>query len=213
MKLTFILATLTSTLYTAFAFDGYYYKSHSSNNQLVKRDHGLPYDTLPTASNCAVPPTCSKIPGNVTCRCSDTLTTCINNSGQYCWGSISLNSTSCPTMPNSCTSTFTGTTTSCLCNDKNILCVDNANNYCYGSITNGNTVAVTAIPYAPSTPITSSAAATNNAAPTMSVVGAPSNAATAVPTTTTSGSAKALHVEILSGFICAFVAYTVSSRF
>ncbi|CAO0803658.1 unnamed protein product [Mucor circinelloides] len=159
---------------------------------LEKRDHGLPYASLPSAT-CATPSTCSSISGTVTCRCSDTVTTCINTSGQYCWGSISLNSTSCPTVPASCSSTLTGTTTSCLCNDKNVLCVDNANNYCYGSV-NAGAVSILPIPYAASSAVSASASASSipvasgTTNPTMSVVGAPSIVASATPST--SGSNK-----------------------
>ena len=207
MKLSLILTTSISTLFyiasAASPFD-----AHSV--ALEKRDHGLPYATLPSAT-CATPSTCSSISGNVTCRCSDTITTCINTSGQYCWGSISLNSTSCPTVPDSCKSTLTGTTTSCLCNSANVLCVDNANNYCYGSVTAG-AVSILPIPYAASSSASASvsasasasasasiAAGSGNTNPTMSVVGAPSVAASATPST--SGSNKLTTGSILTFLI------------
>lgn len=203
MKLSLLLTTSISTLFyiasAASPFDVH-------PVALEKRDHGLPYATLPSAT-CATPSTCSSISGNVTCRCSDTITTCINTSGQYCWGSISLNSTSCPTVPDSCTSTLTGTTTSCLCDSTNVLCVDNANNYCYGAIS-GSVVSVLPIPYAASASASASASVavgggTTN--PTMSVVDAPSVAASATPST--SGSNKLAGGSILTLGCAALIAY------
>ncbi|KAF1804799.1 hypothetical protein V8B55DRAFT_1496982 [Mucor lusitanicus] len=207
MKLSLLFTTSISTLF--------YIASASQQFDvnpvaLEKRDHGLPYASLPSAT-CATPSTCSSISGTVTCRCSDTVTTCINTSGQYCWGSISLNSTSCPTVPESCSSTLTGTTTSCLCNDKNVLCVDNANNYCYGSV-NAGAVSVLPIPYAASSSASASASASSSIPvasgttnPTMSVVGAPSIAASATPST--SGSNTLTTSGMLSLGCAALIAY------
>ncbi|KAI7899399.1 uncharacterized protein BX663DRAFT_545740 [Cokeromyces recurvatus] len=176
MKLSITLFySLASIIYIASAFE------HDEYQLLSKRDHGLPYNTLPSTT-CAVPSTCSNIGNNVTCRCSDTITVCINNSGQYCWGSISLSSTTCPTMPTSCSSTLTGTTSKCLCNASNILCVDNANNYCYGSIS-GNSVSVIPLPYAAAS--SSGAAASSSVASSSSSVVA-SATSSAVPTTSSS---------------------------
>ncbi|CEP12709.1 hypothetical protein [Parasitella parasitica] len=196
MKLSLLLTTSISTLF-------YIASASQIDGHLLKRDHGLPYASLPSAS-CATPSTCSNIPGTVTCRCSDTVTTCLNTSGQYCWGSISLNSTSCPTVPDSCKSTMTGTTTSCLCNDKNVLCVDNANNYCYGSVANG-AVSVLPIPYAASAS-SSVPVASGSANPTMSVVSAPSVSPSTTPAASgsnklTSGTALTLGCAVLVAYI------------
>jgi hypothetical protein len=208
MKLSLLFTTLSTIFYIASA------QSSTENGgfSLVKRDHGLPYATLPSAT-CATPASCSNIATPVTCRCSDVLTTCQNTAGQFCWGSKSLNSTSCPTMPTSCTSaSFGSRAATCLCNSQNVLCVDNANNYCYGSIAAGNTVSVIPIPNAApssasaSLPASSaavpSAAATN---PSMSVIGAPSNSVASTPTQT-SGSNQLTAKYILT-LGCALVAY------
>ncbi|KAL9552719.1 hypothetical protein MBANPS3_003631 [Mucor bainieri] len=166
MKLSLLLTTSISTLF--------YIASASQQFDvnpvaLEKRDHGLPYASLPSTT-CATPSTCSSISGTVTCRCSDTVTTCINTSGHYCWGSISLNSTSCPTVPDSCSSTLTGTTTSCLLN--------------------AGAVSILPIPYAASSAVSASASASasipvasGTTNPSMTVVGAPSVAASATPST------------------------------
>ncbi|KAI9483537.1 MAG: hypothetical protein EXX96DRAFT_558556 [Benjaminiella poitrasii] len=204
MKFSLFFGSLAAIFYIVSASQQ---QATDEHHYLIKRDHGLPYDTLPSTS-CAVPSTCSNISGNVTCRCSDTITTCINTSGQYCWGSISLNSTSCPTMPTTCTSTLTGTTTNCLCNGASVLCVDNANNYCYGSVS-GNSVSVLPLPYANATTSAAvSPAGTTATNSGMSVLGAPSNAATASPAAPTSGSDKlTCHTLLTLGM--ALVAYFV----
>lgn len=213
MKLSLVFTSISAFFYIASAASAS--NSEKGGFSLVKRDHGLPYATLPLAT-CATPAACSNIATPVTCRCSDILTTCQNSAGQFCWGSKTLNSTSCPTMPDSCASSSFGTrTASCLCNSQNILCVDNANNYCYGSVS-GSTVAVATIPnaapVASSSVIASSSVAASSAvsssaagAPTMSVAGAPSNVAVASPTTT-SGSVQLGNKSILT-VACALLAY------
>ncbi|KAI9348836.1 hypothetical protein BD770DRAFT_395079 [Pilaira anomala] len=210
MKLSLLFTSLSAIFYIASAVN-----TEKGGYSLVKRDHGLPFDTLPS-NTCATPAACSNIATPVTCRCSDILTTCQNSSGQFCWGSKSLNSTTCPTMTNSCTESSFGTrTASCLCNASNILCVDNANNYCYGAIT-GNTVNPQPIPNAApgsassvSASGASASAATpavgSNGAPTMSVVGAPSNSNANAPTEQ-SASDKLTTTFILS-FTCALIAF------
>lgn len=205
MKLSLLFTSISAFFYIASAAN-----SEKGGFSLVKRDHGLPYATLPSAT-CATPAACSNIATPITCRCSDILTTCQNAAGQFCWGSKSLNSTTCPTMPDSCATASFGTrTATCLCNSQDILCVDNANNYCYGSVS-GSTVSVAAIPNAPaassSVVASSSAAASAGAAsgaPTMSVIGAPSNAVTSP--TPTSGSDQLANKSILT-LACALVAY------
>ncbi|KAI8646949.1 hypothetical protein BD408DRAFT_409489 [Parasitella parasitica] len=199
MKLSLLLTSSISTLF-------YIASASQIDGHLFKRDHGLPYASLPSAS-CAIPTTCSKITGNVSCRCSDTVTTCINTSGQFCWGSISLNSTTCPNVPDSCKSTMTGTTTSCLCNDKNVLCVDNANNYCYGSVNNG-AVSILPIPYAASAAASSAVpVASGSANPTMSVVGTSSISPSATPAA--SGSNKLASGSALALGCAALIAYII----
>lgn len=207
MKLSLLYTSISALFYIASAQSNV----EQGGFSLVKRDHGLPYATLPSAT-CATPAACSNIATPVNCRCSDILTTCQNTGGQFCWGSKSLNSTSCPTMPDSCSSaSFGSRTATCLCNSQNILCVDNANNYCYGSVS-GSTVSVIPIPdAAPSAAASSSGAssavpsagATSN--PSMSVNGAPSNAAGATATPT-SGSTQ-LNTKSLLTVGCAIVAY------
>ncbi|KAI7894417.1 uncharacterized protein EV154DRAFT_498677 [Mucor mucedo] len=214
MKLSLVFTSLSALFYIASAASSS--SLEKGGFSLVKRDHGLPYATLPS-DTCATPAACSNIATPVTCRCSDILTTCQNAGGQFCWGSKTLNSTSCPTMPDSCASSSFGTrTASCLCNTQNILCVDNANNYCYGSVS-GSTVNVAAIPNAApasSSAVSSSAAASSAAAsaaasasgaPTMSVAGAPSNVAAASPTAT-SGSIQLTNKSIFT-VACALLAY------
>lgn len=201
MKLSLLFTSLSAFFYIASAAD-----IEKGGFSLVKRDHGLPYATLPSTT-CAMPAACSNIAIPVTCRCSDIVTTCQNTAGQFCWGSKTLNSTSCPTMPSSCAESSFGTrTASCLCNSQNILCVDNANNYCYGSVT-GSTVNVLPIPNAAPSSASSgaSSAAGSNGVPTSSVIGGPSstNANTA---TVSSGSDKLATKSILT-FGCALVAY------
>ncbi|KAI8889526.1 hypothetical protein K501DRAFT_282200 [Backusella circina FSU 941] len=165
MKLSLLLTTFSTVLYTVSADISFY------SNTLMKRDHGLPYASLPSTT-CATPTACSNIDQPVTCRCSNDLTTCQNSAGQYCWGSISMNSTSCPSVPSTCSSAFSGTTPTCLCNSQTMLCVDNANNYCYATITNSGSSAVaaqTAIPYASSaaSSAVASGSSTAGANPTM----------------------------------------------
>ncbi|KAG2233869.1 hypothetical protein BDF21DRAFT_407484 [Thamnidium elegans] len=205
MKLSLLFTSLSAFFYIASAAD-----IEKGGFSLVKRDHGLPYATLPSTA-CAKPAACSNIATPVTCRCSDIVTTCQNTAGQFCWGSQTLNSTTCPTMPSSCAESSFGTrTASCLCNSQNILCVDNANNYCYGSVT-GNTVNVAPIPNAApgSSPSGASSAAPpaaeSTGIPTMSVIGAPSNTNANTPTVS-SGSDKLVTKSILT-FGCALVAY------
>lgn len=183
---------------------------------LVKRDHGVPYATLPN-TNCAVPSTCSSISGTPNCRCSDTITVCLNESGNFCWGSLTLTSTSCPSIPDTCSGVFTGNSPTCLCNDKNVLCVDQKNNYCYGAI-NAGAVSLLPIPNAnpsssavpsasgsvvPSSSVVPSAGVSGN--PSMPVINAPSNGATATPTQA-SGSNK-LKVTSTFALGCALVVY------
>lgn len=201
MKLSLLFTSISAIFFIASASD-----VEHGGFSLVKRDHGLPYQTLPSAT-CATPAACSNIATPVNCRCSDILTTCQNNAGQFCWGSKSLNSTSCPTMPSSCASVaFASTTPTCLCNSQNILCVDNANNYCYGAVS-GNTVSVIPIPNAaPSAAASSSSANIPSASvnPTMSVVGAPSNGA---PSATPTSGATQLNTKTLITMGCAIAAY------
>lgn len=208
MKLSLLFTSLSTIFYIASAQSN----TEHGGFSLVKRDHGLPYATLPSTT-CATPASCSNIATPVTCRCSDELTTCQNTSGQFCWGSKNLNSTSCPTMPSSCTSASFGTrTATCLCNSQNVLCVDNANNYCYGSIS-GGTVSVVPIPNAAANsttvaanstvPAAASPAATN---PSMSVIGAPSNPVAASTPTQASGSNQ-LGAKYILTLGCALVAY------
>ncbi|KAL1932071.1 hypothetical protein VTP01DRAFT_9127 [Rhizomucor pusillus] len=132
---------------------------------LFKRDSKLPYDTLPNA-NCTAPSACSNIAEPVNCRCSSLLTVCENNSGQYCWGSMTLNKTSgCPSVPESCSSQFNGTA-SCLCNDNTVLCVDGYNHYCYGTYSGGSasaSVALTSLPASGGAASSQTAAATATA--------------------------------------------------
>lgn len=214
MKLSSVLASICTAVYVVSAYEEVH-DFMDGHQMLVKRDHGLPYSTLPSTT-CATPSSCSNIGGTVTCRCSDTITTCVNTSGQYCWGSIALNQTSCPSVPTSCSSTLTGTSTTCLCNSQNVLCVDNANNYCYGSVVSGS-VAITALPYAASSAASSavssavssaaSTAASSGTNPTMSVIGAPSNNANAPTTSPTSGSNKLTTTASLVTFASAFITY------
>ncbi|GAA5798866.1 hypothetical protein EDC94DRAFT_545503 [Helicostylum pulchrum] len=204
MKLSLLFASLSAIFYIASAAD-----IEKGGFSLVKRDHGLPYATLPSTT-CATPAACSNIAIPVTCRCSDIVTTCQNTAGQFCWGSKTLNSTSCPTMPGSCAESSFGTrTAACLCNSQNILCVDNANNYCYGSVT-GNTVNVAPIPNAApgSSPSGASAvppAAGSNGVPTSSVIGGPSN--TDANTATVSSGSDKLAIKSILTFGGALVAY------
>ncbi|KAJ8654740.1 hypothetical protein O0I10_009631 [Lichtheimia ornata] len=101
-------------------------------HRLFKREDKLPYDSLPS-DKCNVPTVCSNIQSPVNCRCSDMLTVCQNNNGQYCWGSQLLNQTTgCPAVPESCSAQFNGTA-NCLCNGDTVLCVDGYNHYCYGN--------------------------------------------------------------------------------
>ncbi|SAL97673.1 hypothetical protein [Absidia glauca] len=96
----------------------------------------LPFDTLPKA-NCQVPTVCGQVK-NVQCRCDDTITVCMNESRQYCWGSQTLHQTSgCPSIPSACASTF-NSTASCLCNSTNLLCIDQYSHVCYGAIQGGS---------------------------------------------------------------------------
>ncbi|CDH54881.1 hypothetical protein RO3G_14139 [Lichtheimia corymbifera JMRC:FSU:9682] len=101
-------------------------------HRLFKREDKLPYDSLPS-DKCNAPTVCSNIQSPVNCRCSDMLTVCQNNNGQYCWGSQLLNQTTgCPAVPESCSAQFNGTA-NCLCNGDTVLCVDGYNHYCYGN--------------------------------------------------------------------------------
>lgn len=101
-------------------------------HRLFKREDKLPYDSLPN-DKCNVPSVCSNIQSPVNCRCTDMLTVCQNNNGQYCWGSQLLNQTTgCPAVPESCSAQFNGTA-NCLCNGNTVLCVDGYNHYCYGN--------------------------------------------------------------------------------
>ncbi|KAG1142750.1 hypothetical protein G6F37_009821 [Rhizopus arrhizus] len=205
MKFSLLLASLSSAFYFASA-------NQFESFQLVKRDHGLPYSTLPTTS-CAVPSSCSNIGTNVTCRCNDQITVCLNSNNQYCWGSQTLTSTSCPTVPTSCSSTLTGTNTTCLCNSNNVLCVDNANNYCYGSVSSGS-VSLASLPTGASTSSSASAAASSVAVTSAgaSTINAPSNAATATSATTssTSGSSQ-ISVTSMLTLACVIVAYVATN--
>ncbi|EIE77575.1 hypothetical protein G6F46_002381 [Rhizopus delemar] len=149
MKLSLLLISF-SAVFAAVSAYGY------GSFGLAKRDHGLPYSTLPSTS-CTAPSACSSISGTVNCRCNDAIIVCVNDNNQYCWGSSTLTSSSCPTIPTSCSSSLTGSSSSCLCNSNNVLCVDNANNYCYGSISSG-TVSITAIPNAAAAASSSSSA-------------------------------------------------------
>ncbi|OBZ85540.1 hypothetical protein A0J61_06410 [Choanephora cucurbitarum] len=203
MKLSLLLSSLSAFVCTASASTLIITDNFVGGHGLAKRDKRIPYSNLPSTT-CNVPSTCSSIGGNVSCRCSDIMTTCINTQGQYCWGSSTLTSTSCPTIPDSCKSTL-ASTASCLCNSNNVLCVDNSNTYCYGTIS-GSNVSLTAIPYAQSSGqgyvfASSTAAAASSAAPaatssaslanTMSVEGAPSGSPTAEASASpTSGSNK-----------------------
>ncbi|KAI9281122.1 hypothetical protein BY458DRAFT_499644 [Sporodiniella umbellata] len=170
---------------------------------LMKRDHGLPYNSLPSTT-CSAPSACSNIGTTVTCRCNDQITVCVNNNKQYCWGSQTLRSNACPTMPTTCSSSLTGSSTSCLCNGNNVLCVDNANNYCYGSVSAG-AVSVTALPDAAVNAASSSVSsllpsantslpASSSPAPTQSQSGIPTVDAPSIApspsTTLTSGSSQ-----------------------
>jgi hypothetical protein len=200
MKLSLLFTSISTIFYIASA------SQLDLGHELVKRDHGVPYASLPN-TNCAVPSTCSSISGTPNCRCSDTITVCLNEARNFCWGSISLNSTSCPSVPESCSSVFTGNNPTCLCNDKNVLCVDQKNNYCYGAI-NAGAVTLQPIPNAnPSSAVpsgaTPSAGASGN--PNMSVIGAPTNVAAATPTQA-SGSDR-LTVTSMLTLGCALAAY------
>ncbi|CAO3608077.1 unnamed protein product [Cunninghamella blakesleeana] len=122
-------------------------------HQLFKREKGLPFDTLP-GTQCSIPNSCSNISkGNNTslnCRCNDILNVCKNNSGQYCWGSVSLTqNTNCPAVPTSCSSSFQEQPT-CLCNSATVLCVNQHNNYCFATGSNGGSLSLAPIPTAPS---------------------------------------------------------------
>ncbi|KAL0073199.1 hypothetical protein F4703DRAFT_1899323 [Phycomyces blakesleeanus] len=141
------------------------FESTNNANRLFKREDKLPFATLPNA-NCGAPTVCSNIDQNITCRCNDVLTVCENTSGQFCWGSKTLTSNSCPTIPTSCSSEFNGTA-SCLCSGSQVLCVDSYNHYCYGTYQTDSTgsasVAIAAIPDAGSSAAVSSAAVSASA--------------------------------------------------
>ncbi|KAG1470757.1 hypothetical protein G6F56_002496 [Rhizopus delemar] len=176
----------------------------------VKRDHGLPYSSLPSGS-CSVPSSCSNIGSNVTCHCNDVITICVNSNSQYCWGSETLTSSSCPAIPTSCNSTLTGTQSNCLCNSNNVLCVDNANNYCYGAIS-GSSVSLVSLPVSSSaaTSTTAASASTTSAAGAgVSTVNAPSGATTSSTATTTSSTSGSNQITASSMFTlaCVFAVY------
>ncbi|KAI8890678.1 hypothetical protein K501DRAFT_328276 [Backusella circina FSU 941] len=181
MKLTSLLTALSAVVYTASAYSDYEFGS------LVKRDHGLPFDTLPSAS-CSTPTACQNITQPATCRCSNELTTCENTQGQFCWGSTNLNITSCPSIPTACASSFSGTTPSCLCNSEKMLCVDEKNNYCYATITGTGSAAVAS---AASLPYASSSGAASSGAAASSTVSNPSASSEGVSTNPTAAASGA----------------------
>ncbi|CEJ01337.1 hypothetical protein RMCBS344292_15369 [Rhizopus microsporus] len=212
-----------SLLFTSFS--AIFYLASADTNEgsvLVKREHGLPYSSLPSTS-CSVPATCSNIGSSVNCRCSDQITVCINSSNQYCWGSQTLTSTSCPSAPSSCG--LSGSQSSCLCNSNNILCADNANNYCYGTISAGS-VTLTGLPNASgglapgasvsanvtspssSMPASSSTPASTNVAG-FTTINAPTNVVTTSPTPTSD--AQSTSVKALLTLGCALIAYIASN--
>ncbi|KAI8384456.1 uncharacterized protein BYT42DRAFT_562588 [Radiomyces spectabilis] len=98
---------------------------------LFKRDKKLPFNELPN-TNCGAVSSCSNIQGSFSCRCNDVLTVCQNDK-QFCWGSKTLQSNECPSIPAPCSNQFNGTA-SCLCNSEHVLCVDSYNNYCFGNV-------------------------------------------------------------------------------
>ncbi|KAI9300807.1 hypothetical protein BJ944DRAFT_272433 [Cunninghamella echinulata] len=134
-------ATVTTTTTTTTGITRF--SAWANNNGIWKRDTGLPYEALPANNNCQAPKICSQLNSmnnnnaNIQCRCNDILTICKNNVNQYCWGSVSLHNTNCPTIPDPCHTDF-NSTVSCLCNDKNVLCIDQYNHYCYGTIHSSN---------------------------------------------------------------------------
>lgn len=195
MKLSLLYTSISTIFYIASAS-----QLDLGGHGLVKRDHGVPYDSLPNG-NCSVPSTCSSIPGTPNCRCSNTITVCLNDAGNFCWGSLSLNSTTCPPVPETCSSAFTNNNPTCLCDDKNVLCVDQKNNYCYGAIAAG---AVTLQPIPNANP-SSSASSSASGNPNMPVISASSNGASAAPTQG-SGSEKLATTSMLT-LGCALVAY------
>ncbi|CAO3616725.1 unnamed protein product [Cunninghamella echinulata] len=79
------------------------------------------------------------------------LNVCKNSSGAYCWGSVTLKqTTNCPAVPTSCSSTFEGQAT-CNCNSNTVLCVDQRNNYCFATGQNGGALSLAPIPTTSST--------------------------------------------------------------
>ncbi|KAI9282552.1 hypothetical protein BY458DRAFT_496565 [Sporodiniella umbellata] len=168
---------------------------------LSKRDHGLPYSSLP-ATSCSVPASCSNIGPNVTCHCNDVITICVNSNNQYCWGSKTLTSTSCPAVPTSCSSTLTGSEKNCLCNSNNVLCVDNANNYCYGAIS-GSSVSIEAIPVSPTSSTATTAGASSSSLPTsQSGANASPSASSTVNPSPTSGSSLLIPTSYAFALAC-----------
>jgi hypothetical protein len=174
------LTALSAVVYTASAYSDFEFGS------LVKRDHGLPFDTLPSTS-CAAPAACQNITQPANCRCSNELTTCENSQGQFCWGSTTLNITSCPSIPTDCASTFTGTP-SCLCNAQKMLCVDEKNNYCYATITGTGSSAVASVAALPSVSASGAASSGSVSNPSASDAGVSAN-----PTAAASGAEQLNH--------------------
>ncbi|KAI8343829.1 hypothetical protein BD560DRAFT_411852 [Blakeslea trispora] len=217
MKLSLLLSSFSALVCTASASSLIISDNFVGGHGLAKRDKRIPYSNLPSTT-CNVPSTCSSIGGNVSCRCSDVMTTCINTQGQYCWGSSTLTSTSCPAVPDSCKSTL-ASTASCLCNSTNVLCVDNSNTYCYGAIS-GGAVSLAPIPYAQSSGqsyvFASSTATASSVAPaatsagspnTMSVENVPSGSPSAASSPSPSSGSSQLTGSSSLAFGLAMVAY------
>ncbi|KAI9030074.1 hypothetical protein CLU79DRAFT_733941 [Phycomyces nitens] len=191
----------------------------TNTNQLFKREDKLPFATLPNA-NCAAPTVCSNIDQNITCRCNDVLTVCENTSGQFCWGSKTLTSNSCPTVPTSCSSEFNGAA-NCLCSGNQVLCVDSYNHYCYGTYqseaSGGASVVIAPIPDAPSASSASSASSAAvsasvpvSAAASASVSGAPAgtiktNPAPSAPAASPSVESAATQLSALKSSVSALL--------
>lgn len=148
----------------------------------------LPFDTLPKA-NCQVPTVCGQVK-NVQCRCDDTITVCMNESHQYCWGSQTLHQTSgCPSIPSACASTF-NSTASCLCNSTNLLCIDQYSHVCYGAV-QGNSISL--LPLGGMSP---PAAISSSSIPPSSSSMPPSSSSPSLPPSKPSGSMAATSTPI-----------------
>ncbi|KAI7870782.1 hypothetical protein BDF14DRAFT_1769729 [Spinellus fusiger] len=173
MQSRYLLSFLTLTVFSAIVS-----ASEAPHHSLFKRQDKLPFDTLPIA-NCPAPSICSSIQSPITCRCNDLVTVCHSTTGQFCWGSSLLGSSTCPTIPTSCASQLQGTP-NCLCNGSHVLCVDGFDHYCYGDYqTSAATPIVTLLPL-PTLPVNTASASSTAPASASASTSASSTATTSV---------------------------------